>query len=197
MIRRLFDNIKTELEGKLPKPGHYDIRLAAGDIKGATDTNTIQKALVNWIKEKAPNLKLPSDAPAHMVRETPEGVPFEVSLYRWYGADGKLRVTLIAPEKLEDERLKRIKRALEDKCPKLQAAKGDSRCSILLLESDDICLGDNIQISKSVLNSLEKRTDIPDEIYLVETEFKPWILWKIKEGSSIYPDLEVPYRFTI
>ncbi len=34
-----------------------------------------------------------------------------------------------------------------------------------------------------------RKADIPDEIYLVETEMKPWVIWILKEGTSQFPKI--------
>lgn len=84
----------------------------------------------------------------------------------------------------------RIRSAPEDKCPKLQAAKGDDLTSVLVLESNDIALANSVDIAKAVVKELsERQDDIPDEVYLVETEIEPWVVWVLKEGPHLFPDV--------
>jgi len=191
MVKNLLKPLEGKLTGQLPTPGHYELSIAVGAVKGAKDTERIQKALIAWIQEKAPLLELPIHKPSdkHYVREKPRGVPFEVALHRFERRDGRFSIVLVAPAELETKRRQRIKIALEKKCPKLSKAKGETRTSVLLLELDDICLGDPIQTAKAVTEELSQN-DVPDEIYLVETEAKLWVVWVLKDGKALFSDLE-------
>ncbi|MHA1713124.1 MAG: hypothetical protein ACTSW4_03650 [Candidatus Ranarchaeia archaeon] len=191
MVENLLKPLENKLTDQLPTPGHYKLSIAVGAVKGAKDTESIQKALIEWVEEKAPLLELPIHKPSnkHRITEKPSGVPFEVTLYRFERRDGKFFVMLVAPSELESKRRQRIKIALEEKCPKLSKAKGEKRTSVLLLESDDICLGGQTQIAKAVVEDLPQN-NVPDEIYLVETEIKPWVLWVLKEREKLFPSLD-------
>ena len=81
-------------------------------------------------------------------------MPFEVSLYRWPGLDGRLFIGEFSPEKLEELRRQRVRLALDAKCPKLLAAKGESRISVLVLESDDIALANPVVIGNALVQGL-------------------------------------------
>jgi len=187
-IKKLLGPIKSEFEGQLPLPGHYELLIAIGAVKGAKQSKLIRERLIKWIEEKAPLLKIGSSdvAPEHYISEKPAGVPFEVTLYRWPGRDGKFTWCLFAPEDLEDMRERRISKALEEKCPKLCKAKGSNRISILLLESDDISLANSFLISRALAKEIASRPDVPDEIYLAETEIKPWSVSVLKEGPTLF-----------
>jgi hypothetical protein len=187
-IKKLLGPIKSKLEGQLPLPGHYVLSTAIGAVKGAKQSKLIRERIIEWIEEKAPLLKIgsPDVAPEHYIREKPTGVPFEVTLCRWPGRDGKFSLGLFAPEALEDMREKRISKALEEKCPKLCKAKGSNRISILLLESDDISLANPFLISRALVKEIASRPDVPDEIYLVETEIKPWLVSVLKEVATLF-----------
>ena len=176
----------------MPTPGHYKLVVAPGAVDGATDGETIQMKLEAWVRYKAPALQIgsPSTAPNHYVREIPPGVPFEVTLYRWPGLDGKFFISRFVPNELEKKRCKRIRSALEAKCPKLKEARGNHKSSILVLESNDISLGNHIDIADAVIKELSKRRDdIPDEVYLVETDIEPWTVWVLKEGPKLFFDV--------
>lgn len=187
-IRQLLEPIKTELEGQLPVPGHYELTIAIGAVKGAKQVKFIQKNIIDWIKEKAPLLKVgsPDVAPDHYIKERLTGVPFETTLYRWPGRDGKLFYSRFAPEDLEEMRKQRISKALKEKCPKLIKARESNRISVLLLESDDICLANPLLISKALAKEIGSRSDVPDEIYLIETAIKPWLVSVMKEGTILF-----------
>lgn len=116
-IRKLLKPLEEMLTGKLPAPGHYELSVDVGATKGAKHTKVIQKALIKWIKEKAPLLQpgSPDVAPDHYKREKPDGVPFEVTLYRWPGNNGKFWIMEDAPADLAEKKRERIREALEEK----------------------------------------------------------------------------------
>jgi hypothetical protein len=193
-VKEIMGLVKSKVQGSLPVPGHYEVSLGAGAVKGAKNTKTIQEALVRWIKSKAPSLLIgsPDVAPHHYITERLTGIPFEITLYRWPRNDGKFRFTFFAPDDLEAKRIERISKALERKCPKLNKARGYSRVSILLLEADDISLGNHLLIGKALKSALLPRRDVPDDIYLVETELREWCVWILKEGDKSFENVEDP-----
>lgn len=194
-VGKLLDPLRKELQGRLPS-GNYDICVDIFAVRGAKKTKEIQDALIKWIIEKAPSIKVgpPDTAPEHCVREKPDGVPFEVNLCRWPGEDGKIFIMESAPEDrvLQELRRKKIKEALDKKCPKLLEAK--KKCkkgnSILLFELNDISLGNHLSVSKALQDEIVDRIDEPDEIYLIETNIEPWVLWILKEGSTFFPEIQ-------
>ena len=194
IVEKLLGPLKAQLVGELPKPGHYELSIDVGAVKGAKATKSIQKALFEWIKKKAPLLQVgsPNVAPAHYIREKLAGVPFEVGLYRFPRHDGRFWITLALRDDLREKRRQRICRALNDKCPKLFDAKGDKRTSILVLESNDICLGNSCEIARSVTEELKAHRDAPDEVYLVETELKRWTIWILKDATNSFQDMANP-----
>jgi hypothetical protein len=191
-VANLLGPLRRKLAGKLPTPGHYQLSINVGAVKGAKDTESIQTALLKWIKEKAPLLKVgsPNVAPAHYIREKPLGVPFEVTLYRFSRRDGEFWIILNAPENLQKKRRQRIRKALEEKCPKLHEARGNKRISVLLLEYDDIFLGNDLVISQDIIAELPSRNDVPDEIYLIDTCITRWSVSVVKEGVSLFPNIQ-------
>ena len=193
-VRKLLEPLREGLEGKLPAPGHYELAVDIGACKGAKDTKEIQKALVKWIERKAPSLRVgsPEVAPEHCIKERPDGVPFEVTLCRWPGNDGKFYLAENAPDDLQERRRERISKALEDKCPKLCKARGDARRSALVLELDDISLGSHISVGQALVEELNSRNDVPDEIYLVRSELDEWVVWVLKDGEDLFRGVAKP-----
>ena len=139
----------------------------------------------------------PDVAPDHYKREKPDGVPFKVTLYRWSGNDGKFWITEDAPEDLAEKKRERIREALEEKCPKLWRARGNNRTSILVLELDDISLGNHVSVGQALSQEPVHRSDAPDEIYLVRTERDEWVVWVLKEGVSLFRDVADPGPYYI
>lgn len=183
-------NLEKELSGKLPIPGKYKLVISPRAVKGVKKQEKIKNVLKNWIQANAKNLELgsPSSAPYHFLRETPEGVPFEVTLYRFPGNNGELQIIRSVPETLEKKRKVRIKTAINDKCPKLKNAKKSiNDLSILALESNDIALANHVDIGKALNEVLSqiKSCIKPDKIFLVETDIDPWSVYTYKNGSFV------------
>ena len=180
----------------LPEPGKYVLVVEPYAVKGAKQTGKIQQSLSSWVKSKAPSLEIgPTGAsPRNFARGYPPGVSFQVTLYRFPGRSGRLRIGRSVLQNLEEERARRVRSAFDAKCPKLGKAKmADGRISVLELESDDMALANHFFITEAVLSSARTRgTDVPDEIYLVETEVEPWTVWTIKYGSDYYPAVPQP-----
>ena len=76
------------------------------------------------------------------------------------------------PPDLEKQRRQRIETALAKKLPKLAAAKIEHHAteSVLVLESDDIALANRDAIGECLREVLRDRADVPDTIYLAETD---------------------------
>lgn len=192
-VKKLIGPVIKKLDGKMPKPGHYRLCLHVGAVKGVKykDSTKLQLALEDWIIKKAPTLEIgsPNTAPCHYVKEKPDGVPFEVTLYRWPCRDGRICCSLVCSDDLEQQQIQRIQRALRDKCPKLQDAKNSNNISILVLELNDIFLGNYTWVAKNVIRDLDNRQDIPDDIYLIMTELDSWDVWIIKEEDTEFPNI--------
>jgi hypothetical protein len=190
-VEKLLNPLREILENKLPKPGHYEISVDVGATKGVKNTDAIIKRLISWITTTAPSLDIgsPDTVPNHLRKGQPDGVPFEVTLRRRPRKDGKFTIVLNCPE-LEASRRERIEKALNDKCPKLAKAKSEKGISVLLLEMNDLSLGNPIEVASVIHELSQARTDLPDDIYLVETDSKEWDVRVIKEGESFSKDAE-------
>ncbi|MGB8227030.1 MAG: transposase [Sedimentisphaerales bacterium] len=190
-VRKLLKPIEEMIAHKLPLPGHYELAVDEGAIRGAKDIERIQRVLIEWIKMKAPLLQVgsPNVASKHFIKEKPDNIPFEVKLYRLRRNDGKLRIVVNAPDDLKEKIRQRISVALKEKCPKLWNARGDSRTSVLVFELDDIFLGNHISVREALTKELSVRNDAPDEVYLVETELKPWVVWVLKDEDTLFQDV--------
>lgn len=187
--------LEAKLSGHLPTPGYYSLCTAPGAVKGVKNKVQIQSIIEAWVLAEAPKLELgsPSSAPRHMMRGKPPGVPFELTLYRWKGAgrlDGRLLLARYSPKDTEVERKRRVRIALETKCPKLKNAKEEGFTSLLLFESNDIALANSAVIGSAVIEEMKMMTnDIPDVIFLVETELEPWVIWVFKDGQQLFPNV--------
>ena len=102
---------------------------------------------------------------------------------------GILRCARYAPdnEELKAGRAERLRKALRCKCPKLQHCQEDGARTVLVLESDDIALTNHVLVGECLAVLLPERTDLPDEIYLVETEVKFWAVCCMKFDTECWP----------
>jgi hypothetical protein len=199
LVRRVID----ELSGVLPKPGVYHLYFPTDAYVGAraNELQRIQIGLTEWVREHAQRLhaRNPEQATRErnphgiddQFRARPPGFPNEVTLRReahWSLSarhDGVLLAGRFAPEELELRRATRLQEALDRKCPKLQRCKEAGARAVLILEDGDISLSNHILIGDALAGLLEKRPDLPDEIYLVETALDRWDVRLMKCDAEI------------
>lgn len=200
-LNELVGPLIRSLDGQMPIPGRYELWLHTGAVQGVSGAEKIRAALKEWVLTHANGLICPQtnpSPPGNSIRGRPAGVPFEVTLSRWASLDGRLMLGLYCPPNLEDLRNERAKKALDDKCPKLQTAKGTDGISVLVLEWNDIQLGNCVNISQAVKSQFLGRHDTPDEIYLVDTTIprEEQLVFIFKDQFGIFPDLvhDKPYR---
>jgi hypothetical protein len=205
----LLDVLETVLPPLLP-PGSYDVivQVGATRVVAAPDFGRVRAAIGAWIVATAPKLKLGpqdddwDDDRPWSITDRPRSVPFEVTLQRAPPDDKVvLHVMRFTPEKLEEGRGVRVGTALARKCPKLAAARQEYEAtSILVLESDDIALANRAVIADVVRDGLAERTDVPDSVYLVETDRGlSWQLWVLRDqGRDLEDDDELfgPFELT-
>jgi len=53
--------------------------------------------------------------------------------------------------------------------------------------SNDIALGNSSVVGEAAATALANCPEPPDRVYLVETDGRPWYLYRLKEGADIYP----------
>jgi len=194
---RLFVALAAEIErrliNELPLPGNYRVVFQSGEIRRRQDVDGIADETVVWAKETAPRLEIgdPITAPAHIAKGVLAPSGLRIRLERRPGRDGQVLAFRSIPDDLEDRRRERIAAALEKKLPKLADAAGSRRRSLLVLESDDLALGNYVDIAEATISEISKRTDSPDVVCLVETELGADV-WLIKEFGAAFPDIQSP-----
>lgn len=196
-IMRLLAPLEKSLIGELP-PGHFTLIVASGATADVThvdkNADKIQAAFKRWILDKSVALSNEALIKKRYMqyREMPPNVPFEVVLSCDPELDNSFYIARFAPDEIEKKRRERIEIALNNKCPKLKAAKTqhDSR-SVLIFESNDIALANQFLIASAFSDEIRKRTDdIPDEVYLVETDIPgQWSIWVLKESENYFPEI--------
>jgi hypothetical protein len=73
----------------------------------------------------------------------------------------------------------------------LAEARAGASESILVLESDDLALGNYVDIALAVVVELKGREDLPDVLSLVETDAGVTV-WLVKERDAVFPDVPSP-----
>jgi len=199
-----FAPLKARVSGTLPPPGEYTLHVAAGATKlgkRVREADRILDAIEAWIRRQAPTLEInsssPFTAPRHCVRETPPGVPFEVTLRRWPSrtndsSDSTFEIWMpVCLSELQEQTKMRMRRALATKCPKLHEARSTERTSVLVLELDDMALGSYTAIGDALIAELPRwQEQIPNEVYLVRTEISHrWQIWVLKDGTHWFPNV--------
>jgi len=110
----------------------------------------------------------------HFARNKIPGVPFEITLYKRPRRDGKFRIARFSPEQIEEKRKEVLKQALCSRGEKVVNYKKKGYHTNLILESNDIALANANDIGRALNNAVDqlKNIELPDEIYLIETEIE-------------------------
>lgn len=197
---KLLEPLEKELTGKLPTPGHYQLVIHMNTIPTGINWADVRLRILQWCLKVAPNIEIgsPCTAPRHFIREVLRGVPFEVTLYRWTGRDGKFQIARFCPADLTNQRTEVISQALISRGAKVARYRNSGFRTILILESNDISLANASDIGQSFVNAMKKADSVklPDEVYLVETEAEPYYFHCLKFGDEIFPNVvisEKPY----
>ena len=197
--------VKAALSGTLPSDAVYDLHLPfdCGSGGKSAGFREAQEALIRWVRAMAQRLTVGDWDTLPAVRHpqrgyrrvcgSPTRFPYEVTLHRWArsrltrGEPRSLAVVRVAPEELESARKVRVRKALEDKCPKLGRCKIGGSRTVLALESSDLPLSNAVLIRKVLAPALDERQDVPDEVYLAETESDPWCVYLLAVDGECQP----------
>lgn len=203
-FQQLIEPVIDEVPGTLPGPAVYELHFPIdthAEVKRA-DFAGIQRNLIVWIRATAQCLyernrellarKQTSRRYLDSVETKPPGFPYTVRL--WIGVAhseskrGALRLARLGldDEELEARRADRLREALRRKCPKLRHCKEDGARTVLVLESDDIALTDHVLVGECLAALLPEYPDLPDEIYLVETEVGSWAVRCMKFDTECW-----------
>jgi hypothetical protein len=111
-------------------------------------------------------------------------------------ADGRCFVSRFAPPKHENFREQRLGTAFDRKCPKLAEWKATGAATVLILENGDIALTNHIVVGEVVENLVRGRTDLPDQIWLVDTVREDeWTVWCYLRDNTLFPDEDTSARY--
>ena len=182
---KLVAPLEQALSGTIP--GRYGLRIDLGAATSArVPYESAQRTIAEWVQATAPTMAVGSSAVL-------EGVlPFAVTLTR-DGSDGSILLVARWLDSSQDwaaQRLVRIGSALDKKIPKL-LRWSEGRESVLVLESDDLPLSNQVEIAKAAIACLSGRVAAPDYIVLVETESWPaMVVWFLKDREQVFPAVE-------
>ena len=202
---QLIKPIIEEVSGTLPGPAVYVLHFPIDThlrVRRA-HLDRIRRDLMFWIRAKAhclyernrDKLERGYKSPRYLdsIEAKPPGFPYPVRLWvdaarsesEW-GALRRARLGLDDEER-EVRRTDRLREALLRKCPKLQRCKEDDARTVLVLESNDIDQTNHVLVGECLAVLLPERPDLPDEIYLVETEVKSWTVRCMKLDTECWP----------
>ncbi|MYC02293.1 MAG: hypothetical protein F4X58_10270 [Chloroflexi bacterium] len=201
---QLIEPIRSDLSGTLPGPAVYVLQLAMDTDLGVNraELELIRRDFIAWTQENARSLyernkdrlgRTPASRFLDFIETKPPGFPQSVRLSvraaRRPSECGTLRAVRISPgnEELEARRADRLREALRRKCPKLQRCKKDGARTVLVLESDDFALTNHGLVGECLSALLPERTDLPDEIYFVETDVDPWTVFRVRLDIECWP----------
>ncbi len=202
---RLIEPVTAEVSGTLPGPAHYELLFPIDTHLGVktAELDHRRRVLIAWIRAKAQYLyeknlhKLLRDHNTPHFLDCIEaklpGFHYAVRLCvrpsRSGSEPGTLRSARYAPngEELEASRADRLRQALRRKCPKLMRCKEGGARTALVLESDDLALTNHVLVGEPLVRLLAECADLPDEIYLVETDLDPWTVHCMKLNTECWP----------
>ena len=144
------------------------------------DVPRVRDALIKWIDANVGRIPVAPLYGRHhdpLLGESTAGIPFGFSLRRTSlegpylnPLRGRFRWIVVAPSNLEQLRVTRLKRASEDKYPKLAKWKQDPGArTVLVLEEDDLWLTNHLLVADAMDQAEATAPDTPDEVFLVST----------------------------
>ena len=196
----LMTPVRLEVRGRLPGPAHFQLYLPLDPclVVPRSELESCQRTIVEWILNEAGPLHRRAIAglehapfrrslQASVEAKLP-GFPYPVKM--WCGVrrvrdgsgEGQLLDGRMGPDRgeLETMRMARLRRTLSDKCPKLRQCRDEGARTVLVLESSHIFISNHALVRDALAGLLRARPDAPDEVFLVETEIAPWIVYPMK-----------------
>ncbi|MBC7246312.1 MAG: hypothetical protein H5T73_00835 [Actinobacteria bacterium] len=177
-FEKLTSPLLEQLKPEMP-PGRFTIIFHPDDIekKRKPELEPYRESLRVWIIQKAKELSEENTSRTRggTICDYPDRIPFKVTIrYRPYEIQ-KVLFARFMPESIDAKSRKRLKVALEEKCPKLASEKEKGAISVLVLEMNDFVLGDRDEVAKMLGKEVSQtkanttKYPVPDYIFLVET----------------------------
>ena len=205
------------LTGQLPGPMYYVLHVPK-DVclpKRKSKRDRALKNLAQWIRwgahvmhERNTGLSVPILGhsvpispygwPDDSIKDKPSGINCTVELLRWPNGNvigqkpGFVQTILDYPKDLEGFRTERIGRAFSDKFPKLARCGAEGARTVLVLESQDLAHTRFDLIGNQLPVLLAEHANLPDEIFLVESNMKSWRVYPMKYDKDHWPEVGMP-----
>jgi hypothetical protein len=184
-VLSLLAPVKAVLAEQLP--GYFVLSVREADLAASrVNVKAARLEVARLVLQAAGNAQI-----GEVVTLQSAKLPFTLRLYLRHRDKSNLILYTDIDGDADVRRLERIRRALDDKCPKLAMWTKDGQISVLALESDDIQLSNAFVISDAVQKALQERNDQPDIVVLVETDITPMNGWMLKEGNRYGNDVPV------
>ena len=205
---RRYDYIKKRISDSLPGPAYYVLEIPV-DFRLPPDRKQRERELdelVEWIQLSAPYLQ---EMVARRLKQTgsPDRTVVSLTVTQLkFGCDinllrvpyatlagrkpGSFSIWPVHPDDNDTNLLhpERLQQAFADKCPKLHKYKEDDVRTVLILEGADLPLARDVHIGHQLHAIIMARTDVPDEIYLVETDSSLWwLVMPVKRDAVHWP----------
>ena len=210
IIKEIVDHFKENIPLPFPSSAYYELQysIPISLPDGASKRTRALNGLAEWVcmnekvlREKKRELPILPFGPYfadQSVRGKPDGFNCTFDLLRCPNAAcihekaGSLWLRPVYPEDMMPLTRKRLMRAFSRKCKKLQDCKADGARTVLVLESRDAVLT-HFQFRGELLPAvLAKHSNVPDEIFLVQTSSDPWQVTPLKYGGGYWPDTGMP-----
>lgn len=163
--------------------------------------DAFQQTLASWVVENLSNTEIAKFGRypnPHRPYDVP-GIPFPVWVHRMETVGHKpfVRVSVQIDQFDRDKsRHERIKKACDDKFPKLGYWKKEGARTVLVLEDNDIQFTNQSVVAESLLAVVKNSKNTPDEIWLVITCTEPWFVFPmLVDGRSYFEYAPVMYEF--
>jgi hypothetical protein len=171
-------------------PGRFELAIQAGAIS-KLNRQRLPVALaeiVVWIRTVAGTLQPrresedDEDGTFSVAARLPN-VPFELQLTRLSSRGSEVFIARQLPPNWKTQHSEDVARALAMKNPKL-AQSAEGRVRLLVLETRDFQLQNAAAVGRALEQAASARTDMPELVYLVETDFGSWHLYVLKDGDA-------------
>jgi len=174
VFQRIFDDeFESEVHDLLKPHLAYTVAVDvyAFDRKSRKQLGSIRQNLLTWLRASIPQLPEPAEFRQMSIFADTPNVPVRVRLacFRSQGLGGRLTAERFAPPALEHLRERRLRKSLNDKSPKLHAAKHPGTHTVLVLENNDIALTNEGVVSEVIQQLSNDVPYMPDDIFLVGT----------------------------
>jgi hypothetical protein len=200
---KFIEPIQAALDRQMPPSGYLQLLFPIDPSSGMkpSEVRRKQNEIIAWVKIAAPDLVQEATAlklGRHKCAEPAKNMPdADVTLSFHEDVLGEMGSRLLAirkaPKNYEELRVARIMETVRRKLPKL--AKWRPARTILVLENRDMAISNHWVISEKLEIALEGRSDVPDEVWLVDAALSVfWIAICLRRDGARFPYDDAPVR---